>query len=79
MSREKNPPLQLGHIADSAPLLAQAIAVLLPCHLPLVHHTKFVSRPRFPDAQVRIVRAREDETRVEGVKRGENAVEQIQK
>lgn len=65
--REVPRPFDLGDVADGAPFLAEAVAVLFPDLLALVDDAKFFARVRFPDSQVRVVRARQDEARVESV------------
>ena len=65
--REVPRPFDLGDVADGAPFLAEAVAVLFPDLLALVDDAEFLARVRFPDSQVRVVRAGQDEARVESV------------
>lgn len=59
--REVPRPLDLGDVADRAPLVAEAVAVLFPDLLALVDDAELLARVGFPNAQVGVVRAREDE------------------
>lgn len=70
--REVPRPFDLGDVADGAPFLAEAVAVLFPDLLALVDDAEFLARVRFPDSQVRVVRAGQDEARVESVSGREN-------
>lgn len=73
-----NRPLELGNIANGSPLVAKAIAVLLASHLALVHNSQLVSSACLPDAKVRVVGSREDETVVESVERRENTGKEME-
>ena len=75
--REVPRPFDLGDVADGAPFLAEAVAVLLPDLLALVNDAKFFARVRFPDSQVRVVRARQDEARVKSVSGREDTAREV--